>query len=282
MKNILIILLPALLFGCAETQNQNNTDNSIQSDTLISTDSLSAKKEYFYPEEEVEISKDTVVSGYKIRTTISPIKNKYQTLYTSDEKINYREYEIKIRIQNSQGDVITDRLIDKYEFDTIIDQNLSYYFIRYVMFVEFKNNEFRFDIKIGYTNHDYDNSYWIEYYISTEGIVRFKDQRTNCYKKVIENSKEETQQINAIITIPDTITNEDFIKYPITVLKDGDIWLLSEFGKKKFKLIEGDIKGFTRSKGEVWFYYLIDGIPQIYSVKLSRGKKIEWLATIKN
>ena len=93
MKNILIILLPALLFGCAETQNQNNTDNSIQSDTLISTDSLSAKKEYFYPEEEVEISKDTVVSGYKIRTTISPIKNKYQTLYTSDEKINYREYE---------------------------------------------------------------------------------------------------------------------------------------------------------------------------------------------
>lgn len=105
---------------------------------------------------------------------------------------------------------------------------------------------------------------------------------TNFYSTVVENFKDDDERLNAHIMLPDTFVNEDFANFPITVLKKGNIWLLSEFGEKKFKFIEGNLKGFVRLKDKIWFYYLIDGEARIYSVNLSTNKKVEWHATIRN
>ncbi len=279
MKNFLLIIFLVALFSCGETQSQKKISKA-STDSLTNT-SQGVVNENFYPKEATKVLNDTIVSGYKIHTEIYPITAKYQTLYSNHIATKYREYELKIFIKNQRGDVIFDRLINKYEFEKVVDRNLSYYFLRGIYFSELKNNEFKFNIKIGETDNEREYS-WIEYFISEEGKTRARDSKNNFSKIVIENVIEKGEQAKAIITVPDSITNEDFKKYPVTLLKDGDIWLLSEFGKKRFKFIESDILGFVRLMDKIWFYYLIDGEPQIYSVKLSNTKEIEWNVTISN
>jgi len=183
MKHSLFVFSIFILYCCTNGPQRNITDN-VQSDT-ISKYNPKIDQEYFYPKEEREVLRDTIYAGYVIKAIIYPIKDKYVVLYNEHadssfkkivtDKINYRDFGVKININDSKGTLIADKLISKFDFDTIIKPNPDNYFIRDIKFISFKDKEFRFDIKIAFTDCTDENYYMIEYYISTNNRIRFKN-----------------------------------------------------------------------------------------------------------
>jgi hypothetical protein len=201
MRNLFLVLVLIVLIGCSSSQNQKAT-----LDTIISTKSKYNPKvdhEYFYPKQEQEILSDTISGEYVIKTSIYPIKDKYVVIYSEfldttsmkdvTDKIKYRDYFLKINIKSSNGSVVIDKSVNKFDFATILKQDLKDYFIRVVKFVNFKNNEFRFDIKISYLDCSVDNFFMVEYYISLKNVVRFKNYPDSfydaLYHDLVDNDK---------------------------------------------------------------------------------------------
>ncbi|MCW3101737.1 MAG: hypothetical protein JWO09_177 [Bacteroidetes bacterium] len=179
-RRFAFLVLPFFIFAC----------NRPQGDSSESASNPNADSTYFVPADSNDIVSDTSFSGYSIKTTLSPIKGKYTSVYRTDleklEKIYYRDYTLQIRITNKDGSSI-DKQISKNEFKSILTDKTPRigdgYYMRKVRFAGYDNNEFRFDIIILTELYDTeaDPKAIIKYFISQDGKFRFEDYPQSNY-----------------------------------------------------------------------------------------------------
>jgi hypothetical protein len=197
MRYILILGLTGLLFGCGQSTNQETKDadktkdlvdyndrfdlaNTV--DTTKRTYNPKVDSTYFFPADSSDIVTVTEFSDYKIQTTIFPVRNKYLLLFSSyfddksrtrEDKIKYRDYKLQVDITDHEGLHIK-RVITKYDIPDSILSKPKYDFIREVKFKGLENDEFRFDIRVSYTDQDEPTS-MIKYYIHLVNGQRFEN-----------------------------------------------------------------------------------------------------------
>lgn len=132
---------------------------------------------YIFPSDSSDIVTVTDYLGYKIKTTIFPVRNKYLIIFSSPfdgvTKINYRDYKLQIDITDHEGLHIK-RVITKYDIPDSILSKPKYDFIRDVKFKGLENDEFRFDIMVSYTDQDHPTA-MIKYYVHLVDEPRFEN-----------------------------------------------------------------------------------------------------------
>ena len=183
MKYTIILVLIALLFNCNQ-KTQDSVDyydrfdlaNTI--DTTKGTYNPKVDSTYIFPSDSSDIVKITDTLGYKIKTIIFPVRNKYIVAFHESairrEKVKYRDYKLQAEITNHNG-LYLKKVISKYEIpDSIVGQSLNYYFIREAKFNKFENDEFEFDLKMICYGDDGCFPPNVKYYIHIAHGIRFE------------------------------------------------------------------------------------------------------------
>lgn len=194
MKYTPILILTQLLFSCGQRESKDvvdyhdrfDLDNTV--DTTKRTYNPRIDSTYFFPADSSDIVTVTDFSDYRIQTTIFPVRNKYLLLFKSyvddksrmrEDKIKYRDYKLQVDITDDEGLHIK-RVLTKYDIPDSILGRPKYYFIRDVKFKGLENDEFRFDIKISYTDQDKPTA-MIKYYVHLVDGLRFENYPKTYY-----------------------------------------------------------------------------------------------------
>jgi hypothetical protein len=194
MRHIFILVIVGLLYSCGlrdakdpvDYHDRFDLDKTV--DTTKGTYNPRVDSIYFFPADSSDIVTVTEYSDYKIQTTIFPVRNKYIVLFSSyvddkpkirGSKIKYRDYKLQVDITDHEGLHIK-RVITKYDIPDSILSDLKYYFIRDVKFKGLEGDEFRFDIKISYTDQN-EPTAMIKYYVHLLNELRFENYPKTYY-----------------------------------------------------------------------------------------------------
>jgi len=173
--NLILICIFLGLLSCTNS-TEKHEKKAIKYNPIIA-------KTLYYPERSQIIEYDTLANGDTITADIIPIKNcfngldkEYHDTSVSNVVVRtlYQDYFIRIRISSIKEYMHIDRDIYKNEFKSILKPETTHYYFRNVKFVEFVNDEYRFNIKLSFADSKKADG-MIKFFISKNNKTRFED-----------------------------------------------------------------------------------------------------------
>ncbi len=147
--------------------------------------------EYFFPESDSTISKDTIIDNYLFTYSLVPIKDRITITYTEylnsekkkivRDKIKYRDYFILFSAKNKKSGEIFEKAIYKTNIGRLVNAKLQYQFIRDVEFTEHQNDTFIFAIILK-PNNSKQIDYKIKLIYNLENNLMIEDYPESFYE----------------------------------------------------------------------------------------------------
>lgn len=147
--------------------------------------------EYFFPELDSIISKDTIIDNYLFTYSLVPIKDRITITYSEylnseknkfvRDKIKYRDYFVIFSAKNIKSGEIFEKAIYKTNIARLVNAKLQYQFIRDVEFTEHQNDTFIFAIILKPNNSE-QIDYKIKLMYNLENNLMIEDYPESFYE----------------------------------------------------------------------------------------------------